>query len=242
MVVIASFSHTARLLRAVCILGLAISIAARVYGASATATPSNTFAPVTTNSAATSQATKTVAKPLWSELSDGQRQALAPLAPEWDKLDSNHKAKWLAIASKYAVMTPDKQQRLQENMREWAKLTPEQHRIARESYARAKKLDAEQKAAQWQQYQQLPDEQKRKLAADAVAKKRIVNLPSQQSKTKIVEPLKSPKKPLVVQQTVAVKPAVAASPGTVPVTVPTIPNTGVSAPPPAANPAPTANK
>jgi len=133
-----------------------------------------------------------VTKPLWTDLTPAQQQALKPLAGEWDKLEPPRKTKWLVIGNKYASMKPDEQQRLQERMREWVKLTPEQHRIARESYARAKKLNPDQKSAQWEQYQQLPEEQKQKLAADAAGKKRITTLPPpSQNKAKTVPPIKS---------------------------------------------------
>ncbi len=140
------------------------------------------------------------AKPLWSELSPAQQQALAPLANEWDKLDSLRKNKWLAIGNRYATMKPTEQQRMQERMHDWVKLTPEQRRIARESYARAKKLNPEQKSAQWEQYQQLPEEQKKKLAADAASKKRVATLPSNAAHpghSKTVPPIKSAPKPVI---------------------------------------------
>ncbi|MES2538576.1 MAG: DUF3106 domain-containing protein [Pseudomonadota bacterium] len=131
-------------------------------------------------------------KPLWANLTPPQQQALFPLAAEWDRLDPVHKTKWLAISSKFSTMKNDQQVRLQNRMRDWAKLTPEQRRVARESYSRAKKLNPGQRTAEWQQYQQLPEEQKRKLAAEAAAKKRIANLPSaSQGKNKVTPPPKS---------------------------------------------------
>ncbi|MGZ5779631.1 MAG: DUF3106 domain-containing protein, partial [Burkholderiaceae bacterium] len=105
------------------------------------------------------------AKPLWSDLTPAQQQALAPLSSDWDKIDTLRKQKWLVLANKFPSMKPEEQQRVQDRMREWAKLTPEQRRAARESYARAKKLNADQKSEKWQQYQNLPDEEKKKLAA-----------------------------------------------------------------------------
>ncbi len=120
---------------------------------------------------------KLINRPLWSELSLEQRQALAPLANEWNMLDAIRKKKWLEIASKYPKMHPDEQSRMQTRMRDWATLSPEQRRIARESYARAKKLDSEQKSAKWQQYQNLSEDEKKKLAADAEKKKNVANLP-----------------------------------------------------------------
>jgi len=110
-------------------------------------------------------------KPLWKELTAPQRVALDPLKLEWDRLDSARKAKWIDIANRYASMKPDEQQRVQERMRAWVKLTPEERRVARENYTLSKKIDKSQKASQWEQYQQLPEEQKRKLAADAAVKK-----------------------------------------------------------------------
>jgi hypothetical protein len=178
-------------------------------------------------------------KPTWAELTPAQREILNPLESQWPQFDSNHKIKWLAISNKYPTMTPDQQTRLKQNIIEWAKLTPEQHRLARESYAKAKKLDPDQKNEQWQQYQQLPEDQKQKLAADAAAKKRIANVPSLQTKTKTVEPLRQPKKPAGTPATStpgAPGPALvpASSAGPVPVVAPQ--------PAPPAGAVPTGNK
>lgn len=195
----------ARTLRAVCILA-SLSVAAAITyavetGVAATNVPSvKSSAASSSASISASKTTKPVVKPLWIELTPAQQQALAPLSTEWDKLDSFRKNKWLAIGNKYASMKPDEQQRVQERMRDWVKLTPEQRRIARESYARTKKMNSDQKSAHWEQYQQLPEEQKKKLAADAASKKHVANLPSAaQSKTKTVPPIKSAPKPVLEQ-------------------------------------------
>jgi len=192
----ASILHSqpaARLLRAVCILSL-LTIWFCALGMKAAVAAQPTPVSASTPVASAPAAVKPEVKPYWTELTPAQQQVLGPLASQWGQLDNNHKVKWIAISNKYPSMTPEQQTRLQSNIREWAKLTPEQHRLARESYAKAKKLNPEQKNAQWQQYQQLPEEQKQKLAADAAAKKRIANVPSLQSKPKTVEPLKSIKK------------------------------------------------
>ena len=161
-------------------------------------------------------------KPMWVELTPAQQQALSPLAAEWDKLALHHKKKWLAISAKYPSLKPEQQVRLQERMRDWAKLTPEQRAVARESYARAKKLDPGQKSVEWQQYQQLPEEQKKKLASEAAAKKRVTNLPPvTQSKPKVTPPPKPKGKtgvaatPLAAAQPPA-HPAAAAAPAPAP--------------------------
>lgn len=187
-----------RTIQAALVLGVIFSITvASAYAADITA-PQSASAPGSVRITATSA--QEIAKPMWSELTPAQQQALAPLAGEWDKLDSFRKNKWLAIGNRYAKMKPDEQQRMQERMRDWVTLTPEQRRIARESYARAKRLNSEQKSAQWEQYQQLPEEQKKKLAADAASKKRIATLPSnaaQASHNKTVPPIKSAPKPVI---------------------------------------------
>jgi hypothetical protein len=132
------------------------------------------------------------ARPVWTELNPAQQQALAPLAADWDKLDGARKKKWIELTKRYASLTPEQQARMQERMREWVKLTPEERRVARESYSRAKKLEPDQKTAQWQEYQQLSDEQKKKLADEAFARKRVTNLPpAAHDKNKLVSPSKS---------------------------------------------------
>ena len=124
---------------------------------------------------------KTDSKPTWNELTPAQQQALAPLLGEWDKMESGRKEKWLVIANKFAAMKPAEQDRLHERMRDWIKLTPAQRRAIRESYARAKKLDAQKKSAQWQQYQQLSEEQKKKLA-QAKLPKHVASIPGPRGK------------------------------------------------------------
>ncbi|GAB3544617.1 hypothetical protein GCM10027343_20020 [Noviherbaspirillum agri] len=138
------------------------------------------------------------AKPAWNELSPAQQQALAPLSSEWDQLDAFRKGKWLAIGNKFHRMKPEEQQRVQERMRDWVALTPEQRRMARESYARSKKLNSTQKSARWEQYQQLPAQEKKKLAADATTKKSVAALPpaAAQGKRRI-PPIKSAPKPVL---------------------------------------------
>lgn len=128
-------------------------------------------------------------KPFWKELSRPQQIALEPLAGEWDQMESLRKQKWLEIANRYSSMKPDERLRVQERMRSWTKMTPEERRLVRENYTLSKKLDKEQKSAKWEQYQQLPEEEKRKLAADAAIRKGVTNLPPK-SQPKAVAPVK----------------------------------------------------
>ena len=148
--------------------------------------------PAASRAAATAKSPqKALDKPLWHTLTQPQRVALEPLAGEWDKMDGFRKQKWLEIANRFSSMKPDEQQRVHERMRDWIKLTPEERRVARENYTRTKKIEPGQKTAQWEQYQQLPEEEKKKLAADAATKKQVTNLPpTTQSNAKAVTPIK----------------------------------------------------
>jgi hypothetical protein len=182
---------------------------------------------------------KPLDKPLWATLSRPQQVALEPLAGEWDRMEGVRKQKWLEIANRFASMKPDEQGRVHERMREWVKLTPEQRRVARENYTLSKKIDATQKSEQWEKYQQLPEEQKKQLAAEAASArvKKVTNLPPQaQSNVKTVAPIKRP------------VPAAACAPGTgnntAAATPPCVPAPAAAAPvtpPPAAAPIPVPN-
>ena len=224
----------ARSLRAVCILSVACLIGTvwavdntvAIENQNPAAKPPAPISPSPTKKSAalSRQAAKvTSPKPLWSDLTPAQQQALAPLSTDWDKLDSLRKQKWLALANKFSSMKPEEQQRVQDRMREWAKLTPAQRRAARESYARTKKLNADQKSEKWQQYQNLPEEEKKKLAAEAENKKRVANLPRQATnKNKTPTSIKSVSKP-VLGQPVAQQPTnpQPVAPQTAPALVPT---------------------
>jgi hypothetical protein len=144
-------------------------------------------------------------KPAWGDLTPAQQTALAPLAPEWDELETARKNKWLAIGNQFATMSSAEQQRVQKRMSEWVQLTPQQRRIARDSYSRAKKLAPNQKSARWQQYQELPDEQKEKLANSRIDK-RVATLPPAHNKNKTGAPIKSTHRP-ELEQALTPKPA-----------------------------------
>ncbi|WP_051971713.1 DUF3106 domain-containing protein [Massilia sp. 9096] len=127
-------------------------------------------------------------KPLWRALTPAQQLALQPLQGEWDQMDGVRKQKWLQLANRFANMTPEEQERVHARMREWARLTPEQRELARETYNRTRKIAPDQKTATWESYQQLPDDQKKKLAASATGRKAPAVVPSQ-ADGKITAPL-----------------------------------------------------
>jgi hypothetical protein len=220
-------------------LVLAAALAVRASAQAPAATPPAPVAtPAKAPSNAKAPAPKPLDKPLWNTLSAPQKVALEPLATEWDRMEGIRKQKWLEIANRFSSMKPDEQARVHERMRDWIKMTPEERRVVRENYTRTKKIDPGQKSQQWEQYQQLPEEQKKELAAQAAsarAKKQVANLPTQaQSNVKTVAPIKHGASPVVcapgtVKNTAASTPPCVPPPGAGPALAPV--------PPPPATPA-----
>jgi hypothetical protein len=73
------------------------------------------------------------------------------------------------MSARFASMPASEQQRVHQRMRQWMKLTPEQRELARENYSRTSRLAQGDKAANWENYKQLSDDQKRKLANSPAA-------------------------------------------------------------------------
>ncbi|MDP1653499.1 MAG: DUF3106 domain-containing protein [Rhodocyclaceae bacterium] len=112
-------------------------------------------------------------QPAWIELTQEQKQILAPLARDWDKMEAFRKKKWLGIAKRYPTMKPEEQARVQRRIKDWASLTPEQRTQARVQYKNLKTAPPERKEAikeKWEQYSELPDEEKKRLAEKAARK------------------------------------------------------------------------
>ena len=165
----------------------------------------------------------------WNNLTPVQKQALAPLEKDWVALGKERQQKWVVFAAKYQQMNPDDQKRIQEKMNAWAKLTPEQRLAARENYIRSNQLQPEQRKQKWDEYRQLPDDQKAQLANHTDKKKIITNLPTPaESKVQKLQPLKKPNKPVTSGGATSVAPA--SSPASPPVAAP---NTALSTTPPA---------
>lgn len=113
-------------------------------------------------------------RPYWVELTVAQRDALKPLAEDWERLDVQTKKKWVEIANRYPRMQPEEQGRTQQRMREWARLTPEQRRTARDSFARVRAMNPDQRADMLRKYQELPPERKQALTNEGQASRMIV--------------------------------------------------------------------
>lgn len=130
----------------------------------------------------------------WNKLTESQKDALAPLEKEWNQMSAAQKKKWLEVARKAENMSPDDKERFKRHIQDWLNLTPEQRRQARQNFLGFKKLDSQLKSEQWREYQKLPEDKKRALAARAKSKRRLANLTGEPSSNKVVEPVKQAEK------------------------------------------------
>lgn len=141
-------------------------------GATASLPPSpGTSTPSASLSAAKAAVTKPVAtlnKPLWNELTRRQQEALEPLSDLWDQLTEAHKRKWIALSRNYRSLSDDEKEKLHSRMTEWVTLTVQERIQARLNFGQTKQLAPENKKAQWEAYQALSDEERQKLASQAL--------------------------------------------------------------------------
>lgn len=149
-----SRQFVALILAAVCLAG----------GVSFAQNPASTSPPIAQSSSA---------KPsnaLWQNLSFSQKKALAPLAPHWAQISPAQKNKWLAMSNNFDNLSPREQATLHNRMADWAALSPQQRAQARLSFNETKTLGADQKKSQWEAYQALSQDDRKKLAAQQTTK------------------------------------------------------------------------
>ncbi|HEX7867408.1 MAG TPA: DUF3106 domain-containing protein [Variovorax sp.] len=134
--------------------------------------------PASTSSAPTaSPKAISTTKPLWSELTTEQQQALKPLTAHWNTLNVGQKRKWLALSLNFGSMSADEQSTLHSRMIEWAALSNQQRAQARLNFAEVKRIPPDERKVKWEQYQALSEEEKRKLAERAPPKPRGAAIP-----------------------------------------------------------------
>lgn len=120
-------------------------------------------APVAAGSAPPVNPTPTSAA--WQSLSKRQKLALAPLAGEWHELTAQQRQKWLVLSKNFSQISDEEQLILHSRMREWAALSPRQRSQARFHFNTTQALSAQDKRAQWEAYQALTEQEKRKLSS-----------------------------------------------------------------------------
>jgi hypothetical protein len=106
----------------------------------------------------------------WLSLSAVEQSALSPLAKHWNGLSEGQKRKWLAIAKTYPGLAQPEQEKMHGRMVEWAALSPKDREVARLNFAQTKSVAKSDRAANWEAYQALSPEQRKKLAEDAKVK------------------------------------------------------------------------
>ncbi len=100
----------------------------------------------------------------WQKLNEDQRSVLAPLQEDWSSLTPSRQKKWVEVANRYPQMSEAERIALQSRMAEWAGLSTKERQSARDNYLRTLKFSPEKKAAAWESYQQLSEEDKKRLA------------------------------------------------------------------------------
>lgn len=126
---------------------------------------------------APASALNSFSQPSWSELSIEQKTVLAPLVNDWDELEPYRKKKWLGIAQRFGTLAPEEKARVQTRMKEWARLSPAERKAARDSFTSMRKAPAEHHGImketirqKWQEYSELPEDEKKQLRSEANGK------------------------------------------------------------------------
>ena len=172
---------------------------AQAQPASAPASPASRPVARSAASAARSNG-KRVTKPVWTQLTPAQQQALAPLSGTWNTLSDVQKRKWVAMSRNFPRMSGAEQAKLHSRMTEWVALSPQQRTQARLNFGESKRLSPNDKKAKWEAYQALPPEEKRKLAASAAkppATAAAVRPVPQEKLTKVPRPKRVTKSPRI---------------------------------------------
>src|SRR3989338_5464796 len=105
-------------------------------------------------------------EPRWPQLTDEQRQVLAPLSGEWDTLRPWQREKMLDIARDYPKMSRDQQQRVQKRLSNWSRMTPYERESARKQHQQFNSLPSdkqEELRRKWREYQKLSEAERQKL-------------------------------------------------------------------------------
>lgn len=179
----------------------------------------------------------------WLQLSARERTALAPLAEHWGSISETQRSKWLAIARNFDQLPASEQQLMQTRMKEWVALSPVQRNQARLNFNSVQSVSRDEKKNRWEAYQNLSDEEKRKLSAGQLGPARTAApsprpTPSQrlvQPAVRTLPPEALPARAPIDRHTLLPVPAPTATPE--PLAPASAPMDAASAPEPAASPA-----
>jgi hypothetical protein len=134
------------------------------FAAAGQTAPASVAAPIAASVPAQSVGTA------WLSLTPVEQTALAPLAKHWSNLSEGQKRKWLAISKTFPGLAQPDQEKLHSRMVEWAALSPKDREVARLNFAQTKSVAKSDRAANWEAYQALSPDARKKLADDAKVK------------------------------------------------------------------------
>lgn len=151
----------------------------------------------------------------WKSLSASQARVLAPLAPVWASLDDEQQRRWIELAARYPRFSSHDQRLMQERMTEWAAMGAAERRRARVQFQQASALSAQERQAQWEAYQALPADERKRLVDQARRRGTPVHADPPApvgGKSTVVDPLPAVTERAVAPATVQVAPGATTRP------------------------------
>jgi hypothetical protein len=102
--------------------------------------------------------------PSWSKLSVNQREALAPLESLWSDMEAHRRQKWVRIADRFHLLSPEQQALAQERMQEWVSMPATDRRQARAVFDGVKQvIPQDVQVMKWNEYQKLTPKERARL-------------------------------------------------------------------------------
>lgn len=101
--------------------------------------------------------------PTWAELSEFEREGLAPLANIWARLGEGQKLKWRAVVASSEFQDPAHRAKLQDRMKSWSQLSAAERAEARLNFAMIHDMPSDERTRKWEAYRELPEEERRRL-------------------------------------------------------------------------------
>jgi hypothetical protein len=132
-----------------------------------------------------------VSQPKWEDLSAQQQLVLAPLAGQWESMSLVSKRKWVEISRTFHTLSASDQEKLQHRMSDWVGFKRTDRSQARLSYLQSKDMSSKEKVAYWHAYQQLSEDEKRRLATSSSVKPTGAASVKPQINKKLPEPLQT---------------------------------------------------
>lgn len=96
----------------------------------------------------------------WAQLTDLQKQVLAPFQGQWNQWSTGDKRAWVLLANRFPKLSASDRQRAEKRIAQWAALTPSQRSAARDNIRLSRELREGQRLAEWERYQRMTQEQK----------------------------------------------------------------------------------